>query len=125
MRLTFRQQRGRAGERLARSYLQRHGYVIQASNVRYPVGEVDLVAQESGTLCFIEVRLRSSRGFGTALESVTARKQRRCVQAARWYVKTLRSWTGPIRFDVLAIQQEPGAKPAIELVRGAFDAVSW
>ena len=125
MRLTFLQQRGRAGERLACAHLRREGYAIHATNVRYPVGEVDIVAQDGETLCFVEVRLRGGRQFGTALESITARKQQRCIQAARWYLKGKRSWTGPIRFDVLAIQQETGAKPAIELIRGAFDAPSW
>ena len=55
-RKTARQQLGARSERLAERFLTSHGYRIEARNVRYPVGELDLVAWDGDTLCFIEVR---------------------------------------------------------------------
>jgi len=120
---SIRHQRGHAAERLAGAFLRRQGYDIEATNVRFPVGEIDLVARESGVLCFVEVRSTSSRQWGGPLASVTDRKRRRLIRAARWYLHRTRLAPSESRFDVVAIiWSSAGAQPAIELIRGAFDA---
>ena len=112
---TFRQRRGQAGERLAKELLLRQGYRIAAANVRFPVGEIDLVAWEGQTLCFIEVRLRSSDRFGSAAESITAAKRTRFLRAVEWYLARARR--GPeaaaqaIRFDGVASPTRPATSP--------------
>jgi len=106
---------------LARRFLIAQGYTIQDTNVRFPVGELDLVARQGTALCFIEVRSTSSAAWGGGLASVDARKRRRIIQAARWYLSR-RPLPPEIRFDVLAIEYRDGAEPTVELVRGAFDA---
>jgi putative endonuclease len=113
--------RGRRAEALAAEYLSRHGFSIEARNVRYPVGELDLVAREGGTLCFVEVRAREAGALVGPLESVTARKRRRIIRAARWYLAAHPDPAQTMRFDVVAVDWHSGG-PAIELVRGAFDA---
>lgn len=123
---TQRQQRGRAGERLALAYLRREGYRIEATNVRFPVGELDIIAQEGGVLCFIEVRSRTSEQFGSAQASITTKKRQHVVRAVRWYLKRRRGgWEGDVRFDVVAIQHDPDGKPSVELIRHAFSADEW
>ncbi|MBI3330854.1 MAG: YraN family protein, partial [Candidatus Omnitrophica bacterium] len=77
---------GRRSEQLARRFLVAQGYTIQDTNVRFPVGELDLVAREGTALCFVEVRSTSSAAWGGGLASVDARKRRRIIQAARWYL---------------------------------------
>lgn len=124
--LSPRQRRGRDAERLAAAYLRREGYLIEAANVRFPVGELDLIAQEGKTLCFVEVRSKTSTQFGTASESLTHAKRRHFVKAVQWYLQRRRpAWEGPIRFDVVAIHHPPSAQPNLELIRAAFNADVW
>ena len=120
---TFRQQQGRASEHLACAYLRAQGYRIEATNVRFPVGELDIVAWEGKTLCFVEVRSRATDQFGSALESVTEVKRRRLIRAAQWHLTRLRRAPEVMRFDLVAIEgATEGRPPRVELVRGAFEA---
>lgn len=118
-----RQQLGRRSEQLALERLQQEGYRILGRNVRFPAGELDIVAQEGNTLCFVEVRSTSSDRWGGALASIGDRKRRRLIRAARWYLARCR---GPLpletRFDVVSVLWEAGSPPAVDVVRGAFTA---
>jgi putative endonuclease len=112
--------RGRVGEVAAEAHLRRRGFRILARNVHVRHGEVDLVAMEGATLCFVEVRLRSSDRYGTPAESVDGRKRRRLVRAAaavlaRGGLPRYRE----VRFDVVSVR--PGSRgPQVELLRDAF-----
>jgi putative endonuclease len=67
------------------------------------------------------VRRRRTAERGGPAESVTARKRGRVVRAARrWLVENPRFARREIRFDVVAIQDEPFS---LDWIRGAFDAV--
>lgn len=119
---TLRQRRGQTSEQIACAYLDSCGYSIVATNVRFPVGELDIVAWEGDTLCFIEVRSSRSPQFGPAAASVTPLKQRHLIRAAQWYLKRLRRQPSVIRFDVVAIDWSPAtAEPNLQLIRAAFD----
>ena len=120
--MTSRQAVGVRSEQLAARFLAAHGYAIEARNVRFPVGEIDLVARDGQTLCFVEVRSASSLQWGGAAASITTEKQRRLLRAARWYLARLRAVPPEIRFDVVAVDWSHRDGPALELVRGAFDA---
>ena len=119
---TDRQRLGQRGERLAKQFLASHGYVIEEANARFPVGEIDLIAREGETLCFVEVRSTASVDWGGSLGSIGERKRRRLIRAARWYVQRLRRLPPEMRFDVVAIDWLPDGTSSIELVRGAFEA---
>ena len=124
--LSSRQRSGQRAEQLAAAHLRRAGYTIETANVRFPVGELDLIARDGETLCFIEVRSRSSTQFGLASESLTSTKRRHFVKAVQWYLQRRRPrWEGPIRFDVVAVQQTPDGRAQLELIRSAFDASAW
>ena len=118
----FRRHRGQRGEALAARWLKAQGYVVERANVRFPVGELDLVAREGGTLCFVEVRSADAGALVEPLASVDARKQQRLIRAARWYVNRLRELPPEIRFDVVAVTWRPAGEPTMALVRGAFVA---
>ena len=124
-----RSERGRRAEQLARRLLAAEGYVIERANVRYPVGEIDLIAREGETLCFVEVRSASSSRWGGAVSSVSPRKRGRVLQAARWYLAGLRRHPAQVRFDVVAVQWGVVASPSVTLLRGAWSAdghrVGW
>ena len=57
----------------------RQGLTIVGRNFRTRFGEIDLIARDGRTLVFVEVRMRTSRAFGGAIESITAAKRARLV----------------------------------------------
>ena len=69
-----RRARGARVEAAARAELERAGLRLQAANVGYRGGELDLVmhepGSEGGTLVFVEVRYRAGTGFGGGFASV-------------------------------------------------------
>ena len=120
--LSPRGARGERAERIACAYLSAQGYELIERNVRFPVGEIDIVAREGDALCFVEVRSTTSQAWGGALASITSPKQRRLIRAARWYLQSCRLSYLDIRFDVVAIDWREEAAPVVELIRGAFTA---
>jgi putative endonuclease len=112
--------RGRYGEATAEAYLRAHGYRILARNLHLRHAEIDLLALERETLCFVEVRLRTSNRYGTAEESIDARKRQRLVRAATAVMAQSRlpryRW---IRFDVVCVQPDASGTH-VQLIRDAF-----
>ena len=110
---------GQEWEELAARHLERAGYRILARNYRTKAGEIDFVAQDGTTLCFIEVKGRHTLAFGAPAEAVTAEKQRRIWNAAQLYLQKQR--VRPVcRFDVVAIDAS-GGPARVEVLRGAFE----
>ena len=116
------QTRGTRAEQLACDFLRSQGMAIQERNVRYPVGEIDIIAREGQTLCFVEVRSTSSMQWGGPLVSITDRKRRRMIAAARWYLHDGRIHAIESRFDVVAIEWRGHVAASVELIRGACTA---
>lgn len=83
---TSRQQVGALGEAAAVRYLQGLGWQIVGQNVRGRHGEIDIVAVDSRTLVFVEVRTKRGRAFGTPEESLTSRKAQRMARCALDYL---------------------------------------
>ncbi|MGE0313861.1 MAG: YraN family protein [Lautropia sp.] len=111
---------GATAEARARAHLQAQGLCFVAANVRYRLGELDLVMRDVDTLVFVEVRSRASMRFGGAAASVDHRKQAKLRRAATLYLQQhygARAWPA-CRFDVVAF--EAGAPTWI---RGAFDSL--
>jgi len=114
--------RGRHAEQIAERFLRAQGFEILERNVRFPVGEIDLVARERDALCFVEVRSTASQAWGGAAASITRPKQRRLIRAAQWYLQSRRVACTDVRFDVVAMEWSHETAPAVELIRGAFTA---
>ena len=98
-----RQLMGSWSEDLAAKYLQEQGYLILNRNVRYKVGELDIVAQDEETLVFVEVRARTDPNQVHPAATVTRTKQRRVIKAAMAYCQDHDITDKVIRFDVLAV----------------------
>jgi putative endonuclease len=104
---------GRRGEELAAAYLLQAGYRIVAANFSLPVGrnrsgaqvnvEIDLVAYEGETLCFIEVKARASDWFAPPEANVDRRKQRQIARAAHAYRRMFGLTDAPYRYDVITV----------------------
>ena len=113
---------GRWGEALAAGMLERKGYVIRSRNWRCRLGELDLVAEKGGFLCFVEVKLRKSSSFGTAGEFVDRRKQQKLRAAAQLYLVQAPTKLQP-RFDVVEIEAPQGMDtkaPKVRHIENAF-----
>ena len=108
---------GREAEDRAESMLSRAGLRTIVRNYHCRSGEIDLVMRDGEHLVFVEVRFRSSRGFGSAAASVDADKQRRLILAAQHYLLQSR-WQGPCRFDVVTFDHGRGE----HWIRDAFGA---
>jgi len=111
--------RGQAWERVAEKRLRSEGYEILERNFVTHVGEIDFIAREAGTLCFVEVKGRESAAFGAPAEAVTMEKQRRIFRAAEWYLQRNRIGETPCRFDVVSILAS-GKDAEVSILRDAF-----
>jgi len=112
--------RGCAAEALAADWLVEQGYRIVDRNVRTKAGEIDLIAIEGEVLCFVEVKARTSRRYGSPLAAVDRRKQRRLARAAALYLAA-RPVRCACRFDVVGMESG-GDGWRFTLVRNAFTA---
>src|SRR5713101_9925231 len=123
---------GRRGEALAIERLERAGYRIVAANFRLPIGrntrdvivnaEIDVVAYDGPTLCFIEVKTRGTDEFAPPQVNVDRRKRRQIARAARGYRRMLGLIDAPHRYDVVTVVSTASAKqinaePRIELLK--------
>lgn len=117
-----RRRLGLQGERQAAEHLTSQGYTIAASNWRCPSGELDLVAEHDGLLIFIEVRSRRETGtYGTAEESVDARKQKKIRDTAQLYMYRTKSFDKRVRFDVVTVYYSlDGLFLRLNHIKGAF-----
>lgn len=113
---------GSIEEQAAASFLEQHGCRIVDRNFHDGrSGEIDLIAQDEGTLVFVEVKYRSTDRCGRPEEAVTAAKQRTICRTAQFYL--IRRGTGmdcPIRFDVVAIQPAGNGQLHVRWIRDAF-----
>jgi len=113
---------GARGEDLAVRYLKKKGYKVIERNYRCQWGEIDLIAREGDTLVFVEIKSRTSSGFGLPQDAVDRFKQEKLVQVARAYMAEHRLTEDiSMRFDVVAVQLTPSG-PEMELIKDAFQA---
>ncbi len=123
MSTDLRLQRGAASEQLAAEYLQTRGLAVIARNLRCRAGELDLVCLDGAVLAIVEVRQRDRADFGGALASVTWKKQRKIIRAARFFLQRQAGWAAcTIRFDVVAIEGVPAGPHRIVWIKDAFRA---
>jgi putative endonuclease len=107
---------GARAEDLCAEILRAAGLRLIERNWHCRLGEIDLIAEERGTLVFAEVRMRGPGNFGGAAESVTAAKRSRIVAAARLYLT--RQPETACRFDVFLV--DGGPPRHVEWIRNAF-----
>ena|SRR6202008_2661211 len=118
---------GALGESYAAAYLEQLGYRLVAANFTLPVGrnrrgavisaEIDLVAYDGDTLCFVEVKSRKSDWFAPPQVNVDLRKRRQITRAARVYRQMLGIKDQPYRYDVVTVILPEDSAPQIELLR--------
>ena len=110
---------GADAEQQALVFLQGQGLKLIERNWRCKAGELDLVMRDAGTVVVAEVRSRSRRDYGEAMETVDARKQAKLVRTTRLWLARRPQWSeAPLRFDVVTLDGDGN----IDWLREAFDA---
>jgi putative endonuclease len=113
---------GERGELEALFFLRSQGFTVVERRWRTPEsrGDLDLIAWEGETLCFVEVKTRTARDQTPAALAVDRDKRRMLREMGRAYLRTLpRAQRSTVlrRFDIVSVYLlEDGA--ACELLRG-------
>jgi len=110
---------GSRAEQKAQRFLEGKGLIMRNKNWRGRFGELDLVMTDQEVLVVVEVRWRSGRGYGSAVESVTKDKQRKIITATKEYVSKT-NWEGEVRFDVIGMSESRDGERRIEYIEDAF-----
>ena len=121
---------GKLGEAYGAAYLEQRGYRLVAANFTLPVGrnlrgavvnnEIDIVAYDGETLCFVEVKTRASDWFAPPQVNVDLRKRRQVTRAARAYRRMFELENEAYRFDVVTVVLPDDSTPQIELIKNYF-----
>lgn len=115
-------QLGKKGERSAHKFLVSRGYKILESNYSTPQFEIDIIAKDNDTLCFIEVKTRTGVKKGLPREGVTTAKQKKIIMGAQYYLRLKKITDTRLRFDVVEILYRDGSHTAcdITIIPNAF-----
>lgn len=116
-----RKELGATGEKLARDFLKKKGYKIREANYRCREGEIDIVARKKDYLVFVEVRTKTSAGFGSPEESVTFAKKEKLIASALTYMSQHQDLPESWRIDFVAVELDRNGKATrIELIENAI-----
>lgn len=113
---------GKIGEAAAMEYIMSRGMKPLARNYRVGrLGEIDIIAQDGDTLCFIEVKARTGDLYGTPAEAVSRAKRDTIIKVAQVYAASHGMHDMPLRFDVVEVYFGPGrAVKSVQHIKGAF-----
>ncbi len=110
---------GRQGETLARNFLEQTGYEILDENWCFGKAEIDLIAYRDKRIIFVEVKTRTSVGFGQPEDFVNQTKQTLLRKAAEQYLYLMK-FKGEIRFDIISILFDKQGAYTLKHIEDAF-----
>jgi putative endonuclease len=110
---------GKYGERLAAAFLIKKGFEILDENWVYERAEIDLIGYFDRTIIFVEVKTRSSTGFGLPEDFVDRCKQKHMANAADAYIDMM-NHEGEVRFDIISILFKRDHSYTIKHIEDAF-----
>ena len=106
---------GKKGEELASGWLILKGFTILHRNWRHGRYEVDIIAFHEGLLHFIEVKSRSSTGYGHPEEAVGKKKIKTLMKAILAYRYQFPDH-GRVQLDILSVTMRRDAGPEYFLI---------
>ena len=107
---------GNIYENLARRILSNKGYIIIEQNYRVKIGEIDIIAKDGDTLCFVEVKYRKAGSLVSGAFAVDKKKQKKIYNVAKLYMQQNKiDEDTPCRFDVVSVDGDK-----VELFKNAF-----
>lgn len=111
---------GKKGEDLAVELLKKNGYKILKRDYKITYGQIDIIAKEKDTICFIEVKTRKSNEPENLSFSLDARKIKHISRAAVFYLKSNKLLNKPARFDVVWVV-DLASGPHLNILKNAFE----
>ncbi len=111
---------GKWGETQARSFLLAKGYKILATHYQIKLGEIDIIAQDTDVIVFVEVKTRRNSKYGTPAEAVNRRKQHKIIMTALCYLQISDFQNSPVRFDVIEVYIPFRQESQIHHIMNAF-----
>lgn len=112
---------GLAGEDIAVRFLLSRDYAILARRWRTRFGEIDIVAEHGGTLVFVEVKTRTSTGYGSPEEAITYWKRQRLRRTAYAFLASRRLHDVPFRIDAIAVLLPPAGTATLRHLRSVVE----
>ncbi len=112
---------GKVAETTVADYYVSSGYKIKKRNFASRFGEIDVIAQKSNLLVFIEVKARDSTNNLRPCEYVTPTKQKKILKTALCYLAYIGTDDFSIRFDVVEVIKI-NDKLTLNCIENAFDA---
>lgn len=101
---------GKNGENIAKSYLEKQGYIILEMNMRFSrLCEIDIIALDKDTLVFCEVKTRTTNVCGTPFEAITKSKYAN-IKKGLFLYKQEHPQYKKYRIDAIAITFKPELK---------------
>ena len=114
---------GEQGERIAAAWLAQRGWRILERRFRNGHRDLDLVAERSGVVAFVEVKTRRGKDFGHPVEAVNWQKQRELTRSAAVWIARHGGGEQLFRFDVVGVLLgDAGAR--VRHIENAFSARS-
>ncbi len=110
---------GDEGELIAVKFLEDKGFRILQRNYRFERGEIDIIAEDSNELVFVEVKSRHSQNFGAPEDAITPKKESHLKRTAEGYLFQNKLEDKACRFDVIAIDWK-GGQPEIRHIKKVF-----
>ncbi len=117
---------GDIGEGAATRFLKKEGYKIKGRNKHFSRNELDIIAEDSDYIVFVEVKTRSlnpEKGslYGPPSSAVTRAKQMRLIQAASAYLKQNSTQKQP-RMDVIEVWLDKNTEEVLKInhIRNAY-----
>lgn len=115
---------GKYGEYYAAKHMSENGYKILHRNYKCKIAEIDIIALDGNTLCFVEVKTRKDKLHGYGTDFINKAKIEKLVLGARSYIAA-NNVTSDIRFDVVEVygrvMQSGFAVSEINVIKNAFD----
>ena len=111
------------GEIFAARYLRDNGYEILSSNYTCRFGEIDIVAEKGGVICFVEVKTRNKKTRIRPMEAVDEGKQKRLEMAAKSFLSAAKIESETV-FDVCEVYLDDNdALCGINYIKNAFQVM--
>lgn len=83
-------------------------------------GEIDIIALDGETLCFVEVKTRRSEDVIPVIAAVDNRKQRQIVRTAKVYRRLFNIRDVNFRYDVVTVLMPEDGPVKIDLIQGLW-----
>lgn len=107
------------GEQYAARFLRKEGYEIWSANYKTNTGEIDVIAQKDGVVCFVEVKTRQVGGMFPPADAVDFKKQENIKSSAASYVNKYKL-RNKIRYDIIEVLVNGSSLSEINHIKNAF-----